>query len=190
MSQCHFLLPPGPGIMVYLNYGIHDRGVASECHRERSSPTKCTRFGCWEERNCAQLCESAPVTGNETDGTHDERRRTESLDRSASTNSFFVAFQLTCTVKNTNKKRTIPVIVRLADVNDNAPQFVNTPYETSVSEVSRQLLCGRTRTGCTRSRAALPSPIMQRSRTGGSRLDPAQPRLLNPRRKLEKPITV
>ncbi|KAL1123604.1 hypothetical protein AAG570_002680 [Ranatra chinensis] len=50
-----------------------------------------------------------------------------------------IVFQLTCTVKSTNKKRTIPVIVRVTDVNDNAPIFLNAPYETSVSEVSRRL---------------------------------------------------
>jgi hypothetical protein len=44
--------------------------------------------------------------------------------------------QLTCTVKATNKKRSIPVIVRVSDNNDNAPYFENTPYETTVSEVS------------------------------------------------------
>lgn len=44
--------------------------------------------------------------------------------------------QLTCTVKATNKKRSIPVIVRVSDNNDNAPHFENTPYETTVSEVS------------------------------------------------------
>lgn len=47
-------------------------------------------------------------------------------------------FQLICTVKSTHKKRTIPVIVRLIDINDNAPQFENTPYETTISEVSIQ----------------------------------------------------
>lgn len=44
-------------------------------------------------------------------------------------------FQLSCTVKSTNKKRTIPVIVRVSDINDNAPKFINTPYETTVPEV-------------------------------------------------------
>lgn len=39
-------------------------------------------------------------------------------------------------MKSSNKKRTIPVIVRVSDVNDNAPVFMNTPYETTVSEVS------------------------------------------------------
>jgi protocadherin-15 len=38
-------------------------------------------------------------------------------------------------VKSTNKKRTIPVIVRVSDINDNAPKFINTPYETTVPEV-------------------------------------------------------
>ncbi|XP_017302374.1 cadherin-99C-like [Diaphorina citri] len=47
-----------------------------------------------------------------------------------------IVFQLTCTVKVSNRKRTIPVIVRVSDVNDNAPRFLNTPYETTVSELT------------------------------------------------------
>nr|CAD7402765.1 unnamed protein product [Timema poppensis] len=46
--------------------------------------------------------------------------------------------QLTCTVVATNKKRTIPVIIRVSDINDNPPVFVKTPYHTSVSEGSYQ----------------------------------------------------
>lgn len=38
-------------------------------------------------------------------------------------------------MKSSNKKRTIPVIVRVSDVNDNPPVFVNAPYDTTVSEV-------------------------------------------------------
>ena len=33
------------------------------------------------------------------------------------------------------KRRNIPVIVRITDINDNAPEFLNTPYETTISEV-------------------------------------------------------
>lgn len=44
--------------------------------------------------------------------------------------------QVACTVKSTGKKKTLPVIVRLADINDNAPVFENTPYETSISELT------------------------------------------------------
>lgn len=50
-------------------------------------------------------------------------------------NNRCASLQLTCTVKATNKKRSIPVIVRVSDINDNAPHFYNTPYETTVSEV-------------------------------------------------------
>uniref|UniRef100_A0A8D8MA25 Protocadherin-15 n=2 Tax=Cacopsylla melanoneura TaxID=428564 RepID=A0A8D8MA25_9HEMI len=57
------------------------------------------------------------------------------LDRDADNKSHLV-FQLTCTVKVSNRKRTIPVIVRVSDVNDNAPRFLNTPYETTVSELT------------------------------------------------------
>lgn len=57
------------------------------------------------------------------------------LDRDKD-NLSHIVFQLTCTVKSTNKKRTIPVIVRVSDVNDNSPEFINTPYETTVSELT------------------------------------------------------
>ncbi|KAJ9581906.1 hypothetical protein L9F63_003765, partial [Diploptera punctata] len=57
----------------------------------------------------------------------------EPLDRDADNISHLV-FQLACTVKATNKKRSTPVIVRISDINDNAPQFINTPYSTTVSE--------------------------------------------------------
>ncbi|KAI5749096.1 hypothetical protein M8J76_004601 [Diaphorina citri] len=57
------------------------------------------------------------------------------LDRD-SDNLSHIVFQLTCTVKVSNRKRTIPVIVRVSDVNDNAPRFLNTPYETTVSELT------------------------------------------------------
>ncbi|XP_017882818.1 cadherin-99C-like [Ceratina calcarata] len=57
----------------------------------------------------------------------------EPLDRDDE-NLSHVVFQLSCTVKQTNKKRTIPVIVRVSDINDNAPKFINTPYETTVPE--------------------------------------------------------
>lgn len=49
---------------------------------------------------------------------------------------FLFILQLACTVKSTNKKRIIPVIVRVSDINDNAPKFINTPYETTVPEVN------------------------------------------------------
>ncbi|CAG9858014.1 unnamed protein product [Phyllotreta striolata] len=47
-----------------------------------------------------------------------------------------IVFQLICTVKSSHKKKTIPVIVRLTDINDNAPHFINTPYETTISELT------------------------------------------------------
>ncbi|XP_020300052.1 cadherin-99C isoform X2 [Pseudomyrmex gracilis] len=59
----------------------------------------------------------------------------EPLDRDDANLSHRV-FQLSCTVKSTNKKRTIPTIVRVSDINDNAPKFINTPYETTVPELT------------------------------------------------------
>lgn len=47
---------------------------------------------------------------------------------------FVVNVQISCTIRMTRRKRNIPVIVRVSDVNDNAPVFLNTPYETSVPE--------------------------------------------------------
>ncbi|EFN75378.1 Protocadherin beta-9 [Harpegnathos saltator] len=44
--------------------------------------------------------------------------------------------QLICTVRSTGKKRQIPMIVRVSDINDNAPKFINTPYETTVPELT------------------------------------------------------
>jgi len=48
-----------------------------------------------------------------------------------------ISFQVSCTIRSTNKKRTIPIIVRVSDINDNAPRFMNTPYEVTVPEVSK-----------------------------------------------------
>ncbi|XP_026318531.1 cadherin-99C isoform X3 [Hyposmocoma kahamanoa] len=56
------------------------------------------------------------------------------LDRDADNLSHMV-FQLVCQVKATKKRRTIPVIVRVSDINDNVPVFVNTPYQVNVSEL-------------------------------------------------------
>ncbi|CAH2040674.1 unnamed protein product, partial [Iphiclides podalirius] len=56
------------------------------------------------------------------------------LDRDADNLSHMV-FQLVCQVKATKKRRTIPVIVRVSDINDNAPVFQNAPYEANISEL-------------------------------------------------------
>lgn len=46
------------------------------------------------------------------------------------------AFQISCTIKSTRRNRNIPVIIRVSDLNDNVPEFVNTPFETTILEVS------------------------------------------------------
>ena len=33
----------------------------------------------------------------------------------------------------TGRSTTVPLVIRLLDVNDNAPQFINLPYETSLT---------------------------------------------------------
>ncbi|XP_068158053.1 cadherin-99C [Drosophila tropicalis] len=55
------------------------------------------------------------------------------LDRDEE-NLSHIVFQVSCTVRTTNKKRNIPIIVRVSDINDNAPRFMNTPYEVTVPE--------------------------------------------------------
>jgi len=58
---------------------------------------------------------------------------TEPLDRDQRDLSSIV-FQVTCTVVQTGKRRTIPVIVRISDLNDNSPIFIGTPYSISLPE--------------------------------------------------------
>uniref|UniRef100_A0A2S2QWG8 Protocadherin-15 n=1 Tax=Sipha flava TaxID=143950 RepID=A0A2S2QWG8_9HEMI len=60
---------------------------------------------------------------------------TEPLDRDAENLSHTV-FQVTCVVRSTQKRRTIPIIARITDINDNAPVFLNTPYQVSVPELT------------------------------------------------------
>ncbi|XP_075146442.1 cadherin 99C [Haematobia irritans] len=55
------------------------------------------------------------------------------LDRDEE-NLSHIVFQVSCTVRSTSKRRNIPIIVRVSDVNDNAPRFMNTPYEVTVPE--------------------------------------------------------
>uniref|UniRef100_A0A182W2N2 Cadherin domain-containing protein n=1 Tax=Anopheles minimus TaxID=112268 RepID=A0A182W2N2_9DIPT len=60
------------------------------------------------------------------------------LDRDEE-NLSHIVFQITCMVRSTRRKRNIPIIVRVSDVNDNPPMFINTPYETTVPEVGSAL---------------------------------------------------
>ncbi|XP_037944039.1 cadherin-99C-like [Teleopsis dalmanni] len=55
------------------------------------------------------------------------------LDRDEE-NLSHIVFQVSCTIRSSGKKRNIPIIVRVSDVNDNAPRFMNTPYEVTVPE--------------------------------------------------------
>ncbi len=56
--------------------------------------------------------------------------------------SFLLYFtsQISCTIRATGRNRNIPIIVRVSDVNDNIPEFINTPYEASVAEVRTKQL--------------------------------------------------
>uniref|UniRef100_A0A182NGA3 Cadherin domain-containing protein n=1 Tax=Anopheles dirus TaxID=7168 RepID=A0A182NGA3_9DIPT len=71
------------------------------------------------------------------------------LDRDEE-NLSHIVFQITCMVRSTRRKRNIPIIVRVSDVNDNPPMFINTPYETSVPEVGSALDLSTPRTPFTR----------------------------------------
>ncbi|KAI9576988.1 hypothetical protein GQX74_014355 [Glossina fuscipes] len=55
------------------------------------------------------------------------------LDRDEE-NLSHIVFQVSCTIRSSQKRRNIPIIVRVSDVNDNAPRFMNTPYEVTVPE--------------------------------------------------------
>ena len=58
---------------------------------------------------------------------------TAPLDRDKDDLSSLV-FQVTCTVLATGKRRTIPIIVRVTDLNDNSPEFLGTPYTITLAE--------------------------------------------------------
>ncbi|XP_031622163.1 cadherin-99C isoform X2 [Contarinia nasturtii] len=55
------------------------------------------------------------------------------LDRDAE-NLSHIIFQVSCTIRSSRRRRNIPVIVRVSDINDNAPVFQNSSYETTVPE--------------------------------------------------------
>ena len=44
-------------------------------------------------------------------------------------------FQVQCQAVATGSQRSIPVVVRLVDRNDNAPEFVGGPYSATIPEV-------------------------------------------------------
>ncbi|XP_065211081.1 cadherin-99C isoform X2 [Planococcus citri] len=60
---------------------------------------------------------------------------TAPLDRDAE-NLSHVIFQVICTVRSTGKKKTLPVIVRVSDINDNAPRFTSKTYSANISELT------------------------------------------------------
>ncbi|XP_037084262.1 cadherin-99C-like, partial [Pollicipes pollicipes] len=55
------------------------------------------------------------------------------LDRDASDLSSIV-LRVSCQVRASGYRKTIPVIVRVTDINDNTPEFVRLPYRTRVPE--------------------------------------------------------
>ncbi|XP_050437358.1 cadherin-99C isoform X2 [Adelges cooleyi] len=57
------------------------------------------------------------------------------VDRDAE-NLSHIVFQVVCVVRSSGRKRSYPVIARLADINDNAPEFLNAPYQVTVPELT------------------------------------------------------
>ncbi|ODN02036.1 Protocadherin-15 [Orchesella cincta] len=45
-----------------------------------------------------------------------------------------IVFQAVCVIKSTRESRTIPVIARISDRNDNSPKFIGEPFEISIPE--------------------------------------------------------
>ncbi|XP_059470524.1 cadherin-99C isoform X3 [Neocloeon triangulifer] len=62
-------------------------------------------------------------------------RLLQPIDRDTG-NVSHVVFQVVCQDKTTQKRKNIPVIVRVSDINDNAPKFLNTPYQATVNELT------------------------------------------------------
>ncbi len=63
------------------------------------------------------------------------------LDRDESDLSS-IMLQVTCTTLSSGRRRTIPVVLTIADLNDNGPVFVGEPYVVTIPEVgSAQHVC-------------------------------------------------
>ena len=56
-----------------------------------------------------------------------------------SINILFWNFQVICTVLSTGKRKTIPLIVTISDINDNTPRFIDLPYVATIPEVNRNV---------------------------------------------------
>ncbi|XP_068204162.1 cadherin-99C-like [Palaemon carinicauda] len=59
----------------------------------------------------------------------------QALDRDANDIST-LRFQLSCTIKSSGEVRSIPVIVRITDINDNKPVFSGLPYAINIPELT------------------------------------------------------
>ena len=47
---------------------------------------------------------------------------------------------------STGKRKTIPLIVTISDINDNTPKFTNLPYVVAVPEVKKQFYSHQNKT--------------------------------------------
>jgi hypothetical protein len=64
-------------------------------------------------------------------------RLKEPLDRDKDDLSS-IQLEVVCTVLDTGKRKTIPLIVTISDINDNKPKFTNLPYVVTISEVYKR----------------------------------------------------
>lgn len=69
--------------------------------------------------------------------TREQRAITELI---ININEKFFSLQISCSIKSMpSRSRNIPIIVRVSDINDETPVFINTPYETTIDEVKMEL---------------------------------------------------
>ena len=46
--------------------------------------------------------------------------------------------QVTCVTVSSGRRKTIPVVLTISDLNDNGPTFKNAPYVVTIPEVQKQ----------------------------------------------------
>ena len=49
-----------------------------------------------------------------------------------------IYFQVTCVTVSSGRRKTIPVVLTISDLNDNGPTFKNAPYVVTIPEVQTQ----------------------------------------------------
>ena len=72
-----------------------------------------------------------------------------------------------CTVLSTGKRKTIPLIVTISDINDNTPKFTNLPYVVPVPEVSPQFLKITEKVSFYKKKVCSQTVLPEKSKIGG-----------------------